>query len=130
MDTDRSAPTWSEAFERARDPGYGDEIVVPRAAEPALPETMSLRRSPPPMSLRKGATTVYRQDERGEHYQIREYEDHWTVAFQSHNPHAAPLQHLLTDVNVWRALTTGLGLRGNLSVSSSVRELPARTEKR
>lgn len=130
MDTDRCAPTWSEAFERVRDPGYGDEIVVPRAAEPELPATMALRRSPPPLSLRRGATAVYRQDERGEHYQIREYERHWTVSFQDHNPHYAPVRHLLSDVSLWRTVTARLGFGRRPHPASSMAEPSADVERR
>lgn len=111
MPTENSASTWSEAFERARDPGYPDEIVVAREAEPELPATMALRRSPPPLSLRKGATAVYRQDEPGEHYRIREYEDCWSVAFQQHNPRYAPLKHLAADADLASTVAAGLGLR-------------------
>lgn len=102
--TDDTAYAWSAAFEKARDPAFGDEIVVPRSAEAALPPTMELRRSPPPFSLRRGADEVFRQTESGEHYVVRKYEDRWTVAVHERNPHDAPLAHLLRDVEVKRTL--------------------------
>ena len=100
MATERCATAWSAAFEKARDPGFADEITVPRDAESDLPATMSLRRSPARLSLSDGARAVYRQDVPGEHYCIREYEDHWTVTFQQHNPRYAPLRYLLADASV------------------------------
>lgn len=110
MPDDDTASTWSVAFTRARDPGWDDVITVPKAAEPELPETLAVRQSPLPFSLPRGAETVYRQDEPGEHYQIREYDDRWTVDYDRYNPHYAPLKHFAADAGPSSLVAAGVGL--------------------
>lgn len=104
--TDDTAYAWSVAFEKARDPACADVVSVPRSAEAALPPTMELERSPPPLSLRCGADAVYRQADPDEHYVVREYRNRWTVTVHERNPHHAPLGHVLRDVQ-FRSLLAG-----------------------
>lgn len=73
------------------------EVTVPKESEPLLPTEVSLRRSNVPWSIHKGARRVYREDRRGEHVQIREYADHWTVELDNNNPHYRPMRHVALD---------------------------------
>lgn len=72
-------------------------VTVSKGGEPTLPRDLSMRRSNVPWSIHKGAWRVYRDDRPGEHLQIREYDDHWTVELDHHNPHYRPLRHVAVD---------------------------------
>lgn len=72
-------------------------VTIPKEAEPTLPEGVSVRRSNVPWSIHKGAWRVYREDRPGDHLQIREYPDRWTVELDQHNPHYRPLRHVAVD---------------------------------
>lgn len=108
MSTDDTAHSWQLAFAKARELGYSAEISVPKRAERSLPRNMNIRKSPPPFSLPKGAKAVYREDQRGDHFQIREYEDHWTVDLDRFNPHYAPARHAMADATQYTALAAGV----------------------
>lgn len=90
--------TWAQALLRVQILGHTGHVVVPKAEEPALPDAVTLRMSNFPWSLHRGATRVYREDSPGEHVQIREYQDRWTVSLDRHNPHYRPVSHSRTDV--------------------------------
>jgi hypothetical protein len=90
--------TWEQALLTIRLLGHTGHVTVPKAAEPGLPDTVTLRLSNFPWSIHRGATRVYREDNPGEHVQIREYQSHWTVSLDRYNPHYRPLRHSRTDV--------------------------------
>ncbi|MFB6142181.1 MAG: hypothetical protein ABEJ30_02430 [Halorientalis sp.] len=93
-----SAENWRRALALARQLDRGTVVSVAKSAEPTLPEDIDLLRSNFPWSIHKGATAVYREDSPGEHIQIREYPDRWTVARDSSNPHYRPINHARHDV--------------------------------
>jgi hypothetical protein len=94
----RTVTDWSEAIGLARSLGYDTDLRVPKSSEPALPAALSLRRSNFPWSIHKGATTVYRETERGNHLQIREYPRQWVVSRDHYNPHYRPVGHATVDI--------------------------------
>jgi hypothetical protein len=95
---DPTAANWDEAIGLARTLGYDADLRVPKSSEPALPASLSLRRSNFPWSIHKGATAVYRETERGDHLQIREYPRVWTVSRDHYNPHYRPVGHAAVDI--------------------------------
>lgn len=97
MEEPLTVESWRQAIAAVRHLDLDEPVRVPKAAEPALPAGLPLRRSNVPWSVHKGATNVYREDVPGEHLQIREYRDHWTVQRDSHNPHYRPARHLALD---------------------------------
>lgn len=89
--------SWETALTIVRHLLPGAEVSVPKEAEPLLPATVSLRRSNVPWSIHKGARTVYRENRPGDHVQIREYADHWTIQLDHYNPHYRPVRHVAID---------------------------------
>lgn len=98
------AASWSSARRRARDLCYNTEVEVSKLAEASPPPDMDLRESRFPFSVAKGARAVYREDTRGEHFHIREYDDRWTIELDRSNPHYEPVTHALTDASEYTAL--------------------------
>lgn len=108
MNADDTAHSWQSAFAKAREQGYSAEVEIPKSAERSLPWNLDIRKSPPPFSLPMGAKRVYRDDKRGDHFQIREYEDRWTVDLDRFNPHYAPVRHAAADATQYTALAAGI----------------------
>ena len=102
------AGDWTEAVTVARSLGTDATVRVSKAAEPSLPADLDLRPSNFPWSIHKGAVAVYREAERGEHLQIREYPDHWVVSLDRYNPRYRPVGHATVDVPVHLLVATGL----------------------
>lgn len=89
--------SWDAALALVRHDVPGAEVAVSKRAEPILPPELPVRRSNVPWSVHKGARRVYREDRPGEHVQIREYPDRWTVQLDSSNPHYRPVRHVVLD---------------------------------
>lgn len=101
------AADWEEALTVARSLGPDGSVRLPKAAEPALPTDLDLRPSDFPWSIQKGAVAVYREAERGEHLQVREYPDRWVITQDSHNPRYRPAEHAVVDVPVHLLVASG-----------------------
>lgn len=101
------AADWGGAVALARSLAPDGSVSLPKAAEPALPADLDLRPSNFPWSIHKGAVAVYREAERGEHLQVREYPDRWVVTTDSHNPRYRPAAHAAVDVPVQMLLASG-----------------------
>ncbi|WP_424017254.1 hypothetical protein ACOZ4N_15410 [Halorientalis pallida] len=119
------AAGWDEALARARQVGHGNRVVVSKAAEPSLPETVDLRPSNFPWSIHSGALRVYREDSPGEHLQLKEYRDRWVVSLDRVNPHYQPFGHARNDVPAASlvslplfAATQSVRLAGGLSAAA------------
>lgn len=92
-----SARSWADAVFLLRQVGPGTTVEVSKADEPSLPAGVDLRRSNVPWSVHKGARAVYREDAPGEHVQLREYPDRWTLELDRHNPRYRPARHVAVD---------------------------------
>lgn len=87
-----TAVNWSEA-ERLAKRKPDTEIRLPKARVVGLPQKYERSYR----SLPKGAKVVYRSPGPGQHFQVREYDDHWTVDFDRYHPKHNPVQHALKD---------------------------------
>ncbi|WP_255198447.1 hypothetical protein [Halorarius litoreus] len=96
-----TVPSWGAALGVLRELGPGTTVRVSKADEPELP-AIPLRRSNVPWSVHKGAIAVYREDTAGEHVQLREYDDHWTLELDRHNPRYRPARHVAVDTRDYR----------------------------
>ncbi|WP_247009335.1 hypothetical protein [Halorientalis litorea] len=103
-----TAEGWEEALAVVKHLGPGASVAVPKSTEPSLPPDLELRSSNFPWSIHKGARRVYREDSPGEHLQIREYLDRWTVAVDNFNPHHRPIGHARNDVSTGAVATLPL----------------------
>lgn len=70
----------------------GDTITIPNP--PARPPERYERS---PLSLPMGQQAAYRTPGPKEHYQLRVYEDRWTVEQDSFHPKHYPVQHAAID---------------------------------
>lgn len=122
--------SWDAALAIVRHLAPGALVTIPKAAEPTLPEGLSVRRSNVPWSIHKGAWHVYREDQPGAHVQIREYPDRWTVEQDLHNPHYRPLRHLAADTPEYarHAVRTPIGTTTDLLVFGPVRSVQLVTQ--
>lgn len=77
----------------------GDTVKIPNP--PMQPPD---RYEPSPLSLPMGQQAAYRTPEAEEHYQLRVFDDHWTVAQDSYHPKHYPLQHATNDAPVATAV--------------------------
>lgn len=123
------AAEWSTALAHARHLGHEHRVVVSKADEPSLPDDVDLRTSNFPWSIHGGAQRVYREDSPGEHLQIREYRDRWTVSLDRVNPHYQPFGHARSDVPAASlaslplfAATQSVHFAGRLSASAIERQ--------
>ena len=99
--------SWAEAVAVARALDGDGSVRVSKAAEPTLPPDLDLRRSNFPWSIHKGAVAVYREADRDEHLQVREYPGHWVVTLDRYNPRYRPLGHASVDVPVHMLVAMG-----------------------
>ncbi|QLH79812.1 hypothetical protein HZS55_22055 [Halosimplex rubrum] len=98
-DGDR-AYSWWKAKQLARKQGYGEKIEVPKTDEPSLPP--EFERSA--LSISAGAQAVYRDQQKTDSFQVREYEGKWTIELDQHNPEAGnPLAHAVYDAPKYTA---------------------------
>lgn len=111
-----SAPTavsWSEAERLAKHHHPDSEVRLPKSAEPTLPP----KYEPSPLSVPKGALSTYRGPGPGEHFQVREYDDYWTVDYDEFHPQHSPTKHAILEAPMYTALA--IGVVGALLSSSS-----------
>jgi hypothetical protein len=123
------ATGWAEALARARQVGHENRVVVSKTVEPGLPESVELRPSNFPWSIHGGAIRVHREDNPGEHLQIKEFRDRWSVSLDRVNPHYQPLGHARNDVPAASltslplfAATQSVRLFGSLSATAIERQ--------
>lgn len=108
--------SWASALAVVRHLSPEALVTVPKDAEPTLPDDPAVRRSNVPWSIHKGARRVYREDRPGDHVQIREYADRWTVERDSYNPHYRPVRHVAADTPAYTryAVTHPVGTTADL----------------
>ena len=99
--------SWGEAIPLARALGYDGSVRVSKVDEPTLPADLDVVSSNFPWSVHKGAIAVYRERERGDHLQIREYPAFWVVSLDHYNPHFRPVEHATVDIPVHMILALG-----------------------
>lgn len=116
--------SWDVALVLLRHVVPDAEVTIPKPAEPILPPGLAVRRSNVPWSVHKGARRVYREDHPGEHVQIREYPDRWTVQLDAFNPHYRPVRHVVVDAREYTKAAVAHPLR---TAAEIVRYGPIRT---
>ncbi|UHQ98026.1 hypothetical protein HYG81_20615 (plasmid) [Natrinema zhouii] len=67
---------------RAAEQKYGTKIEVPMTAVIGVPANFELSKR----SLPNGANAVYRDQRKTNSYQIRAFDDHYTIEMDQHNP--------------------------------------------
>lgn len=87
------ANSWDHAYRLARKHGHDAEIKLPKDRTFGLPSEYE----PSSMSIPKGANNVYRSPGPGEHFQVREYDDHYTVDLDHHHPKDNAIGHVIKD---------------------------------
>lgn len=124
MSESLTAASWETAFAVVRQLGPGTTVRVSKADESSLPP-LRVRQSNVPYSVHKGALSVYREDSPGEHLQIREYPDEWTVELDRHNPHYRPARHVALDTRRYArdAVSTPLSTALAVAVFSPIRSV-------
>lgn len=89
-----SAYSWREAKRLAREQGYGEKIELPKRSSPVLPPEFEQSR----LSIRGSANAVYRDQRKTDSYQVREYDNKWTIELDRHNPETGnAVAHAITD---------------------------------
>lgn len=95
------AHSWSEAKRLARQGGYGEKVVVSKPNEPRLPPEFGRSY----LAIHMGANAVYRDNRPRDSYQIREYDDKWTIELDQHNPEQGnAIKHAVMDAPVYTAI--------------------------
>lgn len=112
--TELVASSWTHAFALARQHGHSASIKIPKYRRPYLPSRFEKSR----LSFRKGANQVYRDTNAKNSFQIREYDDYWTVSLDHFNPEQGHLvEHAVRDAPVQTALgllaVAAIGFGGN-----------------
>ena len=94
------AHSWTEAKRLSQERGYGEKIIVPKASEHMLPP--GFERSY--LSIEAGAEAVYRDQQETDSFQIREYEEKWTIELDRHNPETGnAVAHAVCDATKYTA---------------------------
>lgn len=94
--------SWNSAFRMAEEE-YGRKIKLSKAVAGPIPPQFT----DSPMSLPMGANQVYRDQQATDSFQIREYDDHYTVQMDRHNPDDGnALAHAVTDAAAYTAVAT------------------------
>lgn len=113
-DRDR-AHSWAEAKRLARQQGYGEKITVPKTSERRVPP--EFERSA--WSVRAGAEAVYRDQQETDSFQIREYEEKWTIELDHHNPETGnAIAHAVYDAPKYTLAAVGITSAALSSLSS------------
>jgi len=99
------AHSWNAAFHMARQE-YGKKVKISKAAAGGLPSQFTKS----PMSLHMGANKVYRDQQATDSFQIREYDDYYTVQMDRHNPDDGnAVKHAMTDALPYTLVAVGIG---------------------
>ncbi|MFC6723516.1 hypothetical protein ACFQE1_03745 [Halobium palmae] len=102
----QEAHSWHSAFASARQ-SSGKKIRIGKEFAGPLPPQFT----PSARSLRLGANEVYRDQQPTNSLQIREYDDHYTVQLDRHNPETGNLiQHALVDATAYTVGAAALGV--------------------
>ncbi|SFC68106.1 hypothetical protein SAMN05444422_11475 [Halobiforma haloterrestris] len=111
--TRASATSWHSAKRRARDQKYNTKVEVPKAFVAGVPP--EFERSL--LSLPNGAKAVYRDQEPTDSFQIREFDDHYTIEMDRHNPETGnAVAHAVQDAPAYTAV--GLAVLGGAALFS------------
>lgn len=99
------AHSWNAAFHMAQQE-YGKKVKISKMAAGGLPPQFTES----PMSLHMGANKVYRDQRATDSFQIREYDDHYTVQMDRHNPDDGnAVKHAMTDALPYTLAAVGIG---------------------
>lgn len=101
------AHSWPEAKRLANKHRYGTKVVVPKWSVGGLPREFE----PSALSIRIQANAVYRDQRALDSFQIREFDDHWTIEMDQYNPEEGyAIQHAVADAPLYTlAATTVIG---------------------
>lgn len=101
------ATSWSEAMRLAREQKYSTKIELPKEFAGPIPREFEQSA----LSIPNGATAVYRDQRAQDSYQIREYDDRYTIEMDQHNPEAGnAVAHAVVDAPLYTAAAiVGLG---------------------
>lgn len=106
------ASSWNVAFQMAQQE-YGKKVKISKVAAGGVPR----RFTESPLSLPMGANAVYRDQRPTDSFQIREYDDYYTVQLDRHNPdNGNAVKHAMTDAlpyTIGAALVAGVALGGS-----------------
>lgn len=101
----QKADSWDSAFHMARQE-YGKKVKISKVAAGRLPPQFTES----PMSLPMGANEVYRDQRATDSFQIREYDDHYTVQMDRHNPDDGnAVKHAVTDAFPYTLAAVSIG---------------------
>ena len=79
---------------RAREQRYNTKVTVPKTAVVGIPSEFEQSA----LSIPGRANAVYRVQKPTDSFQIREYDDKYTIEMDRHNPEAGnPVAHAVTD---------------------------------
>lgn len=96
----------------AREQKYGTKVTLSKTFAGPLPQRFETSA----MSLPNGATGVYRDQQAKNSFQVREYDNKYTVEMDKHNPEKGnPAAHAIQDAPVYTAIglvALGALLRG------------------
>lgn len=99
------AHSWNTAFYMAQQE-YGKKVKISKMAAGGLPPQFTES----PISLYMGANKVYRDQRATDSFQIREYDDHYTVQMDRHNPDDGnAVKHAMTDALPYTLAAVGVG---------------------
>lgn len=91
---EQTAHSWQAAKRLARRHRYGTKITVPMHSAPYLPPGFEQSA----LSINNGAKAVYRDQRARDSFQIREFDDHWTIEMDKYNPEQGyAIQHAVAD---------------------------------
>lgn len=91
---ENTAYSWAEASRRVHDEEYGEKIELPKEYAAELPR----RFESSDRSIRGQANAVYRDQQKTDSIQVREYDDKWVLEVDRHNPETGkPLAHVIED---------------------------------
>ena len=97
--------SWNAAFRAARQE-YGKKVKIPKWAAGPLPPQFTES----PLSLDMGANKVYRDQQATDSLQVREYDKHYTVQLDRHNPDdGSAAKHAVTDALPYTLAVVGIG---------------------
>ncbi|WP_455448215.1 hypothetical protein [Natrinema thermotolerans] len=95
------AASWHEALRLAREQRYSTKIKLPQKLAGPLPRRFE--RSG--LSIPNGATAVYRDQQAEDSFQVREFDDHYTVEMDRHNPEKGnAVAHAVYDATAYTAI--------------------------
>lgn len=95
-----SAHSWSQAKRLARQRGYGEKVKVLKTSEPFLPPEFQESI----LAIPAGASAVYRDQNVRDSFQIREFDDYWTIELDHHNPDKGnAIAHAVIDAPLYSA---------------------------